>query len=85
MKKTRRIYITIISLIIISTLVFLGYNLIKRVKKEYKVEEIKQYEYFVLKQNELFGVIDKKGNTIISPEYNEVKIPNPRKASFYLL
>ena len=59
MKRTRRIYITIISLIIISTLVFLGYNLIKRVKKEYKVEEIKQYEYFVLKQNELFGVIDK--------------------------
>ena len=50
--------------------------------KNYEIEPIKEYHYFVLKQNDLYGVIDRKGNTIIAPEYNEVIIPNPQRAVF---
>lgn len=50
--------------------------------KDYKIEEIKEYNYFVLRQDNQYGVIDKKGNTIISTEYSEVKIPNPEKPVF---
>ena len=50
--------------------------------KNYEIEPIKEYHYFVLKQNDLYGVMDRKGNTIIPPAYSEVMIPNPQRAVF---
>ncbi len=50
--------------------------------KNYEIEPIKEYRYFVLKQNDLYGVMDRKGNTIIVPAYSEVVIPNPQRAVF---
>ena len=44
--------------------------------------KIENYNYFVLKKNNLSGVIDKTGKTIIEPNYEEVKIPNPEKEIF---
>lgn len=58
------------------------YQLVLEKGKSYEVEQIKQYNYFVLKQNEQYGVIDRQGNTIVAPEYSGVKIPNPEKAVF---
>ena len=48
----------------------------------YEIEQVKEYNYFILKQDEKYGVIDKTGNIIITPEYSEVKIPNPEKGIF---
>ena len=46
------------------------------------VLKIENYNYFVLKQNDLSGVIGRDGNKIIEAEYEDVKIPNPEKAVF---
>lgn len=76
-------YITIIVILIfIAIASIIIYNISTKNDKTNKIEEIKQYNYFVLKQNDLYGVIDKEGNTIIAPEYNEIKIPNPEKGIF---
>lgn len=74
------IIVAILILIIIASAVI--YNIIIENGKKYEIEEIKQYNYFILKQNDLYGVIDKKGNTIINPEYSAIKIPNPEKPVF---
>lgn len=73
----------IISLIIIGAVAFGWiYNLVIEKGKEYEIEEVKQYNYFLLKQDDSYGVIDKKGNIIIPTEYSEIKIPNPEKGIF---
>ena len=51
-------------------------------KKSYEVEKVTQYNYFVLRQNDKYGVIDKQANIIIKPEYENVIIPNPEKSVF---
>lgn len=81
--KKRYIIISIVAILILiaiaSTVI---YNMVIENGKNYEIEQIKQYNYFILKQNDLYGVIDKKGNTIIAPEYSEIKIPNPEKGVF---
>ena len=78
MKKTFRIRIAIITIIVISIIAFCIYKFIQNDSKKYEIAKVNEYNYFLLKQNNLYGVIDKKGNTII----NEIKIPNPEKAIF---
>lgn len=83
MKKKYIIAILIPILILIAIIVSINiYNRSVEKGKDYQIEEIKQYHYFILKQHDLFGVIDRQGNTIINPEYSEIKIPNPQKAIF---
>lgn len=81
--KKKNIAIIILILIIIGILA--GIVIVKRVNKEnreYKIEEISEYNYFVIKENNKYGVIDKQGNIIIEPNYDNIKIPNPNKAVF---
>ena len=82
MKKRYKIMITIAILIIVAIAGIGIYQLVVEKGKKYEVEEIKQYNYFVLKQNSKYGVIDRQGNTVITPEYSEIKIPNPEKPVF---
>lgn len=48
-------------------------------------EQISQYNYFLLSENDKTGVIDKQGNIIIKPEYEYIQIPNPEKPIFVCL
>lgn len=81
MKK--KYVIAIIILVLILIVIAIGiYNKSIEQGKDYEIEEVKQYHYFILKQNDLYGVIDREGNTIIEPKYSEIKIPNPEKAVF---
>ena len=82
MKKRYIVLIVIIILVLISILSLVVYNKIVENRKKYEIDEVKEYNYFVLRQNELYGVIDKKGNTVITPKYDKVIIPNPEKAIF---
>ena len=50
--------------------------------KSYEIEEIIQFSYFKLYENEKYGVIDVNGNIIIEPKYDMITIPNPSKAVF---
>ncbi len=53
--------------------------------REYKVTSITDYSYFVIKENDKYGVIDAKGNSIIPANYDEVQIPNPTQAVFLVM
>ena len=78
-KKIRWIIIGIVAVIIIAISIM---AIINEVQLHYKVEEISEYKYFTLEQNQKYGVIDKNGNIVIEAEYEAVQIPNPSKAIF---
>lgn len=82
MKKRNTI---ILLSIIIITIFILGYFIIGRLKEEnrkYDIETVSEYKYFVVKEENRYGVIDTKGNKIIETKYEDVKIPNPEKSVF---
>lgn len=78
-KKIRWIIIGIVAVIIIAISIT---AIINEVQLHYKVEEISEYKYFTLEQNQKYGVIDRNGNIVIEAEYGAVQIPNPSKAIF---
>lgn len=78
-KKIRWIIIGIVAVIIIAISIM---AIINEVQLHYKVEEISEYKYFTLEQNQKYGVIDRNGNIVIEAEYEAVQIPNPSKAVF---
>lgn len=84
MKKKNIIIITIIliSIIIISIAGYFVAQKIQEENRKYEIETISEYKYFVLKENDKYGVIDTKGNKIIETKYDDVKIPNPQKDVF---
>lgn len=82
MKKRNVIIIIIAVLIVIAILGIVIYKNVREDNKEYQIEKVKQYNYFILKQNDLYGVIDRQGNTVVQTEYTEIKIPNPEKPVF---
>ena len=80
MKK--KVTIIIIILIILLLGGYFTFKSINENNLKYEVAKIDNYNYFVLKSNGKYGVIDKTGNIIISSEYDDVKIPNPEKPIF---
>lgn len=49
---------------------------------QYEVGAIGTPQYFVVQQDEKYGVINKDGTLLVQPNYIEVQIPNPEKAIF---
>ena len=82
MKKTFRIRMTILTIILISVILFVTHKIVTNYNKKYEIAEVKQYNYFLLKENDLYGVINKTGNFVIDAEYDDIKIPNPEKSVF---
>ena len=82
MKRKFIIRNIIILVILIGVITGVSYYFIEQNAKKYEIAKVEQYNYFVLKQNEKSGVIDKNGNKIIETEYEDVKIPNPEQAIF---
>ena len=80
--KKRNIIITLIVIALI--LSFAGFiaEKIQQKKKEYEIAQIKEYKYFVVKENDKYGVINTNGEKIVKTEYDNVKIPNPEKPVF---
>lgn len=79
--KKIKIIIPIITLFILIT-IFIIFFLIKQNNKNYEIEEITQFSYFKLYENEKYGVIDTSGNILVEPKYDMLIIPNPSKAVF---
>ena len=80
--KKRSIIITIVLIVIVLLAGFIAYEKLEKSKKEYQVEKVSEYNYFVVKENDKYGVIDANGNKIIETNYDNVVIPNPNKAVF---
>lgn len=76
MKKV--IPIIIVICVIVALVVFININK----KEEYKLEEITEYNYYQLNQNQKVGVINTKGEVIVEPVYDTVEIPNPTYSVF---
>lgn len=82
MKKRYVVLIAVIILILVAVLSAIGYKIIIEKGKEYEISKVEEYNYFVIRQNDLYGVINKTGDIIINPEYDKVVIPNPEKPLF---
>ena len=82
MKRNFRILVTIIVIAIIVAISLGIYYFIKQNARKYEIENIEQYNYFVLKKSDKYGVIDRNENIIIEPKYTNVVIPNPEKNIF---
>ena len=80
--KKKNIIIILVAILVILIGGFYIYKIVINKGKEYEITKVNQYNYFVLKQNEQYGVIDKKGNVLIDSIYDEIKIPNPEKPVF---
>lgn len=81
MKKKNIIIITIVILILIIVSMVIYHKMIAN-NRNYEIEKVKQYNYFILKKDELYGIIDTKANIVLNPQYQDIKIPNPEKAVF---
>ena len=82
MKRNFIIRNVIISIILIAIIVSVSIYFIKKGARNYEVEKVSTYNYFVFKKDNLTGVIDRTGNIIIDAKYSDVVIPNPEKALF---
>lgn len=82
MKRTFIIRNIVIAIVAILLVVGISYYFIHESGKKYEIAKVEQYNYFVLKKDSVVGVMDRQGNTIIEPKYEEVKIPNPEKPLF---
>ena len=82
MKRNFIIRNIIIGIIVVALIIGVSYYFINKNGKKYEIAKIENYNYFVLKENNLYGVIDGNGNTIIPVNYDSIKIVNPEKAVF---
>lgn len=76
------IFILLIVIILIAGIGYFIFNKIDSDKRDYQIEQVSEYKYFVAKENEKYGVIDSTGKTIINTEYDKIEIPNPSKDIF---
>lgn len=84
-KKNNGILKRLAILLAIIAVVMLLVLAVKNKKVNIKEEEISQYNYFLMTENDKTGVIDRSGNVVISAEYEYIQIPNPEKPIFICL
>ena len=83
MKNSKKMILIIVIIAILLILILGGifiYN--KYIDKSYKIESIDQYSYFILYEDEKYGVIDSEGKIVVEPKYEMLVIPNPSKDVF---
>lgn len=79
--KNNKVKILILAMLIV--LLGIGIYIISKSKKNnYSVEEISKYKYHQLNKAGKYGVISAKGDILVEPEYDSIKIPNPEKDVF---
>lgn len=81
--KKKNVFISII--IVCSIIVIIAFLImLKNSKKklDYELEVVDEINYMVVNENNKFGVIDKYGNIVVQPYYDEIQIPNPSKPLF---
>ena len=79
MKKRLFIVATIIVLVIVG--IFIYFVKFDKSKFKYENKTINR-NYFLMNNENKYGVIDKNGNEIIKPNYDLIEIPNPEKPVF---
>ena len=80
--KKKNIMTTILFIILLAIATIFINNIINKKNRAYQIEKIESYKYFVICENEKFGVIDENGNKVVDAKYLNIKIPNPEEAVF---
>ena len=89
MKKAKKIIIVLI-IVIIAILVGIVISKKQESNRKYEIEQIDigEYKYFVIRENEKFGVIDTEGNKIIAEALTgveDVTLTGTTSATFTLI
>ena len=71
MSKKLRIIIAIIVIIILGVAGFFIAKKIEQENRKYNIENISEYNYFVIKEDNKYGIMDKEGKTIICVTHDE--------------
>lgn len=79
--KKKFVFVIILIIIAIIAAYFVA-NKINNNKRAYNIEQITNYNYFVMKEAEKYGVIDASGKVITEAKYENIVIPNPSKDVF---
>ena len=81
-KNKLKIVISIIIAILLAVISIWATSMVHNSKYKYEVEKISEYKYFSFYQDGKVGIIDIKGDIVISPNYYNIQIPNPSKPVF---
>lgn len=83
-KRGINLFIIIIAIIAIVAITITIITNVSNQKYRVKIEtiELSDVKYFLLEQDNKYGVIDSSGNVVIEPKYYNVQIPDPRKDVF---
>lgn len=74
--------IIVVSIILIISIVYGIFYYRNKDKFNFELEIVTSIDYMVIKENNKFGVIDRSGNLLVEPIYDEIDIPNPSKPLF---
>jgi len=77
--KKKGIVIILVLCVIIGVM---GGMVYQHSRYQYEVAEAGLPQYFVVQQNEKYGVMNGEGTILVQPNYVEVQIPNPEKPVF---
>ena len=80
--KKKNIIVLAIILIIISISAYFIAKKVQEENRKYELEKISEYKYFIVKEDNKYGIIDTQGEKVIEAKYEDIKIPNPEKAIF---
>ena len=79
-KNSKKIFLLVLIIVTAIAIAFLFMN--QKIDKDYEIEQVTQFSYFKLYENEKYGVIDTNGTILVEPKYDMLVIPNPSKAVF---
>lgn len=81
-KKNKKVLLVILPIIFIISSILILVFLFCNKNNSYEIEEVTNFSYFKLYENEKYGVIDAQGNILIEAKYDKIEIPNPSKDVF---
>lgn len=80
--KKKIVFISLIIICLSLILIFAVSAVIRKQKLDYQLETVKEINYMIINENNKFGVINKNGDVLVQPRYDEIQIPNPSKPLF---
>lgn len=80
MKNSKKIILIIVIFIVLILGGIFIYN--QYMDKSYTIEKVDEFSYFILYEDEKYGVINSEGKIIVEPKYEMIIIPNPSKDVF---
>ena len=72
----KKILIVILTIILLVAIIITAVIIFNKKDRDYEILQEGKHTYFLLNINDKYGVLDRNGNIIIEPEYDNIEIPN---------